>query len=314
MRLEFYTPPGRQPPRLEALRVHYPERSYLEDLPAIYSEDTNAARQLRRFLAPFEALFGDLDDAITALAGKIDPVTAPDEWHAFLLRWLGFPATQDLSWATQRRLLDEAPELLARRGTMAALVRVLQILTGGRASVEDGSLAPVPWILPGVDGARRGPRLGRETRIVAQDPPSFRLGAGVKLGATPLGQGCTDIERTLMKDACLLRIRVGIDPLRREGLMPVIRAFLAIFVPVHSCVDLVEVPAVHFSTAFRLDANLALAGDDEGDSGAGARLTDGCDARLGSATDLGCWHLPRPELPIGVLDRTATFDSDVRLT
>ena len=99
LRFTLYTPPGRRPPALQALSVYYPNLSYLRYLPAVYQEDPASAAALRRFLAIFETLFGDLDATIDQLPSHIDPDRAPSTWLSFLLRWLGLPSPDGLSWA-----------------------------------------------------------------------------------------------------------------------------------------------------------------------------------------------------------------------
>ena len=161
---------GRVPARLSAMRIFYPERSYLEFLPAIYRENEAPARELRRFLAPVEALFDEIDDEVEGLAGKIDPKTAPDDWRAFLLRWLGFTAVETLDAETSAALLRAAPDLLSRRGTLQALQQVLDILTHDHALIEDSSALPRPWILPpGAGHTSNGPKLGVDTLVVTGD-------------------------------------------------------------------------------------------------------------------------------------------------
>jgi hypothetical protein len=91
LRLEVSCAPGSGSASLRKLRVRYPDRSWLDDLPAIYRDDPGPAAQLRQFLAPFEALYGEIDETIDRLPALIHPATAPDERLSWLLGWLGFP-------------------------------------------------------------------------------------------------------------------------------------------------------------------------------------------------------------------------------
>jgi phage tail-like protein len=311
IRLTFFTPAGREPPTLEALRVLYPNRSYIEDLPAIYREESHTAAQLRRMLAPFEAIFGDLDDAISALPERIDPATAPDDWTGILLTWLGFPVLDDLGAAERRLLLEKAPDLLVNRGTREALERVLDIVTGGRASVEDLSDGPAGWFLPGAAGIT-GARLGRDTLVTAQQPPPFRPGQGVVLGTTPLGHGCADPAMILARRASVIVIRIGVDPHERIHLAPIIARLLSIFVPAHCRVRLIYSAGDERWRTRTLDMDLRLANPDG--SGDDARLYSDAHWRVGSTTVAGRWRLPAPPFPPTVLDKSSHLNSFPRLT
>ena len=215
MRIRFRAAGAAVPPRLKSLTVFYPEHSYLEFLPAIYRENAASAAALRRFLAPVEALFDEIDATIDGLPGRIDPSTAPPSlparteknssptWQAFLLRWLGFPPVENLGKDTVAALLKMAPKLLADRGTLAALQQVLDILTDYHASVQDSAALPPPWVLPKPD-AGRGPRLGIETLVVAAGANPLRLGR-TELGKASLRRiRCFDpvplIERQNRRD------------------------------------------------------------------------------------------------------------------
>jgi phage tail-like protein len=307
--------PGSEPPRVTALRVFYPERSYLDFLPALYREDRASAAQLRRFLAPVEALFDEIDEQVDSLPGKIDPRSAPDEWHAFLLRWLGFSAVESLDAATRRALLAAAPHLLAGRGTLEALQRVLDILTSGYALIEDNAAMPSGWVLPGL-GDTGGPRLGIDTLAVTADPTPLRLGGPLQLGAGRLKESCPDPASLLEATNGLITITVGIDPDARERLEPVIWAFLKLFVPAHCRVRLTVLSTVQWSRGVGLDAGSILEGEDAGHSGASktatrssrSRLADDSGGRLGRTTELDCWQLPSSAHPPALLDHSAVVD------
>ena len=312
IRLTLFTPPGRKPAVLKGLRVFYPSRSYIEDLPAIYREDVHAAAQLRRMLAPFESIFGDLDDAITALPERIDPATAPDEWTGILLTWLGFPVLDDLSPAERKLLLDEAPELLANRGTREVLKRVLDIVTGERASIEDLAEGPAGWFLPDAGGTD-GARLGRNTLATAQQPPPFRPGRSVVLGGTPLGQGCADPGLILAQRASIIVIRIEIDSEERKHLEPIIERLLAIFIPAHCRVRVIYTGANGRWRARQLDVDFRLP-DEDGGKGSDGRLYGNSHWQLGSITVAGQWQLPSPAFQPAVLDKTRILNSVPRLT
>jgi phage tail-like protein len=327
LRVELRTPPGRSSPRLSGLRVLYPSDSYLDDLPAVYREDERSAAQLRKVLAPFEVLFDGLDDVLESLPRRIDPNTATDDWTAFLLSWLGFPALGDLAPSLRRALLHRAAELLGRRGTIGALEAVLDIVTGGRAHVEDSADGPAAWFLPS-DDAPAPARLGIDTLVAAQQPPPARPG-GLLLRQTPLGNGCVDPELVLASRARLVTVRLDIGPDERTVLEPIVERLLRVFVPAHCRLRVIYSGIDGRLRTRQLDVDFRLGPEDEGSDVGGWDDTaeeetpddvslDGLlysDAhwQLGANTHLGRWELPDPPCKPAILDHTG-FDRTRRLS
>jgi phage tail-like protein len=304
LRLDFDVPAGAGTVSLDGLRIRYPDRSWMDELPAIYREDPPSAVQLRQFLAPFEALYGDIDEAIDGLPGLIDPATAPAAQLPELLSWLGFPPTAGLDPQIQRDLLRQAGSLLMERGTRGALERMLAIVTSAPASVEDASASAPFWIVAGAP-RRTSARLGRDTKIV-----SGLAGAGFAPGRARLGEAwfpprCTDVDGVLRDTCARLVIRVTVAPERHEIVKPILEALLAMFVPAHCRVDLrVAARAVPAG----LDAGLHLAaGHGSNDQ---ARLAAPIGARLGELSRAGAWRLPRPEPPPFTVDGRTPLDGD----
>jgi phage tail-like protein len=306
LRVRFHALPGRLPPQFKSLNVTYPEQTYLQFLPAIYREEPASAEQLRLFLAPVEALFDDIDSKVDGLPRRIDPATAPEEWYAFLLRWLGFPPLDSLDAGVRKKLLQAAPELLARRGTVWALQQALDIVTGGQALVRDSAAMPRPWILPGgdADGGRIGPRLGLDTLVVEADTRSLRLG-GTVLGEAPLNETCLDPIRLIEERNGQITITVGVAPAERERLEPIIWSLLRLFVPAHCRVRLVLVPATRLRAHVGLGSGFVIGPDEPGETPSASRLADDGGGRLGSTSDLGCWRLPQPAFSVARLNRSA---------
>ncbi|HYG47495.1 MAG TPA: phage tail protein [Allosphingosinicella sp.] len=304
LKLEFECPAGASPVSLLSLRVRYPDRSWLDDLPAIYREDEGSAAQLRRFLAPIEALYGGLSETIDALPGRIDPATASDEWLSWLLEWLGFPPTSGLGADVQRRLLADAGTLLAERGTLGALERMLGHVTGGRARVVDSAAAAAFWVLSS-RRTRFTARLGRDTRVVAHRPVEFVLGRkDLRLGEAPLGRSCTDVDALLCANCGLVSIQIELEAERRALIEPIVRNLIDIFVPAHCRVELSVGLATRLPPPGRLDDALPLDG---------GRLSDPRGVELGRITRAGGWQLPPSDIPPIPIDGTAAPDGARRL-
>jgi phage tail-like protein len=297
LRIEAAAPAGAPAPVLHALTILYPDGSWLDDLPAIYREDPLAAAELRRFLAPLETLFDELDERIAALPGRIDPATAPDACLGELLQWLGFPPTDELAPDRRRALLRRASELLAGRGTLAALREVLDIVTNGRARVSDSGSEAFLWVLGPAAAPRL--RLGRETRLVAAAPAALRLG-GPALGGAPLGRGgCVDVAALARAACATVRIRIAIPPDERAALEPVLAGLLAMFVPAYCRIDRRWQAPGTLEPAGLLDADAMLAGNDGEPLAAGSRA--------------GRWRLPSEPPSILSLDADAAFSGGRRL-
>jgi len=305
LKLEFECPPGASPVKLHSLRVRYPDRNWLDDLPAIYREDEGSAAQLRRFLAPIETLYGDIGETIDSLPGRIDPATAPEEWRPWLLGWLGFPPTAGLGAEVQGQLLAAAGDLLEERGTLGALERMLAIVTKGRSAVRDSGASAAFWVLSS-RRSRMSARLGRDTRVVARLPADFVLGRNdLRLGEAPLGRSCTDVDALLCAACAVIRIDVALDPERRAFVEPILRSLIDLFVPAHCRVELDVGLATRAPPAGRLDSSLTLGG---------GILADPRSAELGRVTRPGRgWQLPPGDSPLIPIDGTAAPDGARRL-
>ena len=201
LRIRIHTAEGARPPRLDSMRVLYPDISYTRYLPAVYQENKAAAKVLRRLLSVFESLFGDLDAQLAELPTRIDPQTAPNDWLPYLLSWLGLPAPTELVPEEQRKLLIAAPALLRDRGTKCALEKLLALLAGEHSdfTVDDNSGGPAPWTLPVSGTDSYSPRLGCDTLVLDQKQPGFYLGQSSILGSQALGYSALEPMPLLCK-------------------------------------------------------------------------------------------------------------------
>ena len=306
LRVRLHTPPGRVPPALVALRVRYPDVSYLDDLPAVYREDPQAAAELRRILAPYELLFDGLDAELAALPDGIDPATADETRTDHLLSWLGFPPLGDLPARIRSALLARAAELLDLRGTHAGLQLLLDLVTDGRATVADSADEPIAWFLgPGLGpsvGAAPA-RLGVDTVSLAQRPSPARAG-GMILGRTPLGRGCPDPELVLAERAATTTVTVEVDPQRRRALQPVLERLIPVFVPAHCRLRVRYTATDAADRSRRLDVDFRLDA---------STLHSAVHWRLGATTRPGAWTLPAPPCRPVVLDHGAPLGGPQRL-
>ncbi|WP_374603972.1 phage tail protein [Niveibacterium sp.] len=120
---------GLATPRVGALRIWYPRFDYLRYLPACWREDAIAADFLERFLANVEGLFTSWEDRLAAVQLLFDARTAPREALPWLAGWLGLALDPQLDERRRRLLVRYGHRLLARRGTLPALQRLVRIAT-----------------------------------------------------------------------------------------------------------------------------------------------------------------------------------------
>jgi phage tail-like protein len=316
LRVRLQTPPDRTPPQIRRLRVRYPDTTYLDDLPALYREDTRSSGQLRAILAPYELLLDGLDEVLAALPGRIDPATAGDDWTDYLLGWLGFPPLGDLAADSRRDLLEHAPDILRLRGTRRGLELLLDVVTGGRATVTDVADQPAAWFLGQADASAAGAvpaRLGRDTLALAQRPSPSTAG-GLVLGQTPLGRGCPDPVFILGLRSSVVTITMDADASERETLRPILDRLLPFVVPAHCRVTIVFTGADGAGRSRQLDVDFRLGPDSlAGDPPRDSLLYSDAHWRLGGTARLGRWVLAEPALRPAVLDQGPALGTGPRL-
>lgn len=141
---------GYATPIVRAIRVHYPRRSYLNYLPAVYAADEESRRFLERFLSIFQTEWDRLEEELENIARYFDPrAVPPGPPLSYLASWLALALEGDWDEEQKRRLLAAAPEFYGRRGTMKALRRYLQVYVHNISGVEPGGEDAYPRIVEG---------------------------------------------------------------------------------------------------------------------------------------------------------------------
>ena len=224
---------GAAPVVIRSLRVRHPNLSLASYLPAVYQEDPAGAANLRNVITMLESVFGDLDEILAGLPGRIDPRTAPAEWLPYLLRWLGLPVAIELSTERQRRLLLAAPTLIEWRGTMTGLEQLLALLVDGDVAIQDLGAAPAPWALPVPGRHEYAQRLGSETLVLCARQPGFTPGENAALGSATLGYSTLRTGEIFSRRSAAIRIAIALESDHRSATEALLGRYLPYFIPAH---------------------------------------------------------------------------------
>lgn len=119
--------------------------SYLQYLPAIFSEDP----LLGRFLLAFEQVLTGLDgsdreprrgleEIIATIPQLFDPLATPREFLDWLAGWVALGLRADWREEQQRQFLAHIVPLYRRRGTKQNLIELLKIYTGLDPEISEG--------------------------------------------------------------------------------------------------------------------------------------------------------------------------------
>jgi len=121
-------------PAVHAIKTLFNKSSYLDYLPAYYSENSES---LYRFLAVFQTLMDETSTSIDTLADLLDLSTTNDEYLSWLSQWLGL--VRDYRWPQDkwRLFLQRAPELYQKAGTKEGLSDIIELYSGNVPEIEE---------------------------------------------------------------------------------------------------------------------------------------------------------------------------------
>lgn len=117
-------------PRLESARVEYPRVSLRRYLPAVWSEDPNAADFTDRFLAVFDTGFREVERRLDGQAALFDPRSTPTALLPWLGSWIGAALGRQWPERVRREFIARAARFFARLGTREGLREQLLFFLG----------------------------------------------------------------------------------------------------------------------------------------------------------------------------------------
>jgi phage tail-like protein len=218
-------------PQVRALRAEYPTHDYLRRIPRTFSRDEQTASFLRRYLALFEGMLGELEARADARHALIDSRSAPAELLPWLAGFLGLVLDERWPEATRRTMIAEAARLFRFRGTVPGLSRFLEIYTGKKVILIE------KFRLRGLGGAALGASPAMTTASI--------VGAGFRVGGA-LGVADPIPSATLAKaafDTFAHRFSVLIPAALSAEQLDVVRHILEIHRPAHTVFDVCTVEA-----------------------------------------------------------------------
>ena len=308
---------GFSTPVLKTLETRFPRRSYLEHLPAVFSEDEAGRRFLEGFLGVFQAEWDNLERRVDDAAGLFDPkaLTADAAAHLDALAgWLGVRFDSGLNLESRRRMLARLPSAFfatdtqerrrtgTRGGTPASLRACVAAVLATDPDVEP-SAEGFPFV---IDGYRdRDHRLLPGSAEASADeaplwgPDSvgrFQLGVTGRLDdGRLLPAGPPDLDAFAIH-ANRFRVVVPAAWLKTPAAEAAVRRAIEREKPAHTAYELrVVAPGFRLGVQATIGVDTILGDADLGLGDAGARL--GSDAKL----------------PNAALPKLARLDAGVRL-
>jgi phage tail-like protein len=184
----------RSTPRLRAIRAEHPAHDYLRRLPKTYSRDEQKADFLIRYLAMVEGELGDWEARSVLRRALIEATSAPDEILPWLAGFLGLVLDERWSVAVRRKLIAEATLLFRFRGTVAGLLRFLEITLDPSSVTQpflsqtgNGVVIIENYRLRGIGGALLGEQ-GPSGSVLG----TFRIGGALGDPTANLAAAATD--------------------------------------------------------------------------------------------------------------------------
>jgi phage tail-like protein len=229
---------GQSTATISAIQIHFPRKSYLQYLPAIYQADPESADFLDRFLSLFQSVFDRFDARIDSMWRLFDPASVPAKYFNWLAAWVGLTIDPSWSMAQKRKMLESAVAKYRQAGTIAGITQAIADyagVTSGVAIVEHFRLRN--WaLLPAA-----GP-LGGTTRLWGrQFYQRLQLGAFSQVGAFVLTNQPQPIAEPNDWGANEFSVFFPADPYNPSALISKVSAAVERVKPAHTKANYVPV-------------------------------------------------------------------------
>lgn len=168
---------------LSQLRADFDGDGYERYLPKIYREPAADGDFVRRYLALFRSLLGEIEDETEGLLRYLEPAAAPAQALPWLATWLAADIDQADPTPRVRRAIANAYERQRWRGTAEGLRLALLDEAGVHATISEPLRASALWGFPAEpacgDAGVGPPALGLGSYLPAAEPGGAVLGAAV---------------------------------------------------------------------------------------------------------------------------------------
>lgn len=142
--------------------------TWLQYLPAIYSDD----EFLGRYLLIFESLFSPLIWIVDNFDMYLSPEVAPPAWLQWMASWFDLLLLPELPIDRQREIMRQVGWLFMRRGTPAGLQRLLQLYFGVTPEIIEDDVCHFVVRLPlSESSSSLGPEVAN--RLIDSQKPAF---------------------------------------------------------------------------------------------------------------------------------------------
>jgi phage tail-like protein len=104
-----------------------------ERLPGVFLDDDFS----QRFVSGLDEVLAPLFLTLDSFPAYLDPKLTPEDFLGWLSQWVAFPLDESWPVELRRELVSNAVGLHRKRGTLEALKRQVELLTGGQVEVAD---------------------------------------------------------------------------------------------------------------------------------------------------------------------------------
>jgi phage tail-like protein len=178
---------GDASPELRQMKLQFDYQTYINNLPAVFSDDAEGRQLLIRLLSLLGGGFEDVEGLMKTLPADFDPYSAPASFLSWLAGWLALDEQDNSVEAQRRAAIAGAYALYARRGTATGIREALRFFLGVDGIIEEPIQHASPWSLS-ADGVTSGTAsqagvrpavLGFTTFLAAAEPQGAILGSSV---------------------------------------------------------------------------------------------------------------------------------------